>query len=325
MKKLISLLLPLIGLAIFAWILRGIGIQNLLNTLAAVDRRRLLAVPPLLLYLIFIRGLRWRHLMGIIDIHFPLHRALLIWSVGFAAGAITPGKVGDAVRAFYLSKDTGRNLGESFLTVFVDRLLDLTTVLCAGAIALLAFSYYYTNLPNLGVIIVAVVTIVSVLYVALNGRLMKKFLRPAFNLIAPERYKKELSGHFNSFYEPLGRYVADWKRTSIAVVYTLLFWCGVILLAYTVAWAMNLNVTFRFMVLVMPMLTLVEVLPISIGGLGTRDAAAIYLFSFVGIRGAEAVGFSLMYALTGTYLVATVGFVAWLFKPAEFKKGAHDT
>ncbi len=44
---------------------------------------------------------------------------------GFSPPSITPGKVGDAVRALYVSRETGRGLGESFLTVFMDRLMDL--------------------------------------------------------------------------------------------------------------------------------------------------------------------------------------------------------
>jgi uncharacterized protein (TIRG00374 family) len=323
-KKVVSLLLPLIGVAIFAWILRGIGLATLVDIFRRVEPERLIIFPVFAVFSLWIRGLRWRHIMRMIDIEYPLHRSMMIWAVGFAAASITPGKVGDAMRAYYLSKDTERNLGECFLTVFIDRLLDLMTVLIAGAITVLLFSYYYTDLPNVWVVVVAVIGIIGVLYVGMHRKLVRKLFRPLFNLVAPDRYKKELSGHFNSFYESLGLYLRNPIRTSIAMGYTLVFWVSVVFLAYAVTWILEIEVSLKFIALMLPMLTLAEVLPISIGGLGTRDAAAIYLFSVVGVASAPAVGFSLLYVLGGTYFIAAIGFIAWLFKPAKFRTAVED-
>jgi uncharacterized membrane protein YbhN (UPF0104 family) len=95
-------------------------------------------------------------------------------------------------------------------------------------------------------------------------------------------------------------------------------------MAYTVTQVLGINVQFRYVLLMMPMITIVEILPISIAGIGTRDAAAIYFFGVVGVESAQAVGFSLLYVLVGTYLVAAFGFVAWLFKPSKFHGGVSE-
>lgn len=318
-KKTISLLLPLIGVAIFVWIIRGVGVRALLDTFRSIAPLKLLVFPLFWVYIVWIRGARWRHLMRMIGIEYPLRRAVLIWTIGFAAAAVTPGKVGDALRAYYLRQDTGRNLGECFLTVFMDRLLDFGTVLLSGVVTVFVFSYYYVDLPNSWVIVAAVAGMFGMLYLVLHGKLLKRVMRPVFNLVAPDRYKAELSAHFSSFYESLGTYLRDWRNTSIAIAYTLAFWASVVLMAYAVTWVLGIDVPFRYVLLLMPMMTLVEVLPISVSGIGTRDAAAIYFFSVVGIASAQAVGFSLLYALVGTYMLAAGGFVAWLLKPARFR------
>jgi uncharacterized membrane protein YbhN (UPF0104 family) len=69
--------------------------------------------------------------------------------------------------------------------------------------------------------------------------------------------------------------------------------------------------------------TLVELIPFSISGLGTRDATVIYFFGAVGIGSAEAVGFSIVYLLIGTYLTALAGFFLWLRTPVRWS-GAVD-
>ena len=61
----------------------------------------------------------------------------------------------------------------------------------------------------------------------------------------------------------------------------------------------------------------VELIPISVSGLGTRDAAVIYFFSLVGVSSAAAVSFSIGYLIVGTYLTAVVGFFIWLRHPVE--------
>ncbi len=68
MKKIVSLLLPLIGVAIFVLIIRSIGVRPLLDTFRAIEPRRLLIFPLFWTYIIWIRGARWRHLMRMIDI-----------------------------------------------------------------------------------------------------------------------------------------------------------------------------------------------------------------------------------------------------------------
>jgi len=66
--------------------------------------------------------------------------------------------------------------------------------------------------------------------------------------------------------------------------------------------------------------TLVELIPFSIAGLGTRDATVIYFFGIVGANAAQAVGFSLVYLLIGTYLTALAGFILWLRHPVRWRQ-----
>ena len=316
--------MPLIGLAIFVLIIRSIGFQNVLDIIRGIDPRKLIVFPFFTAFILLMHGLRWQFLMRIIGIEYSLWRSTMVWSIGFFGASVTPAKVGDAARAFYLSRDTGRNFAECFLTVVIDRLLDVLTMLALGVVALLIFSYYYIELPSVWIIVGATPIVIGLIYLLLHRELMRKLLGPLFRAMIPDKYRDELTGHFHSFYDALGVYLRNWKKTSIGFVYTILFWAAVALLAWSVTWLLDIKVPFTYMVLLLPMLTLVEIIPISVAGLGTRDAATIYFFSIVGIGSTEAVAFSLLYVILGTYLVAGVGFVAWILKPSALRKKLED-
>ncbi|MEE9270859.1 MAG: lysylphosphatidylglycerol synthase transmembrane domain-containing protein [Candidatus Krumholzibacteria bacterium] len=319
MKRLLSLLLPLIGLAIFVWIVRGTGVERILDTFRGVEVKQLLLFPLFTVYFVWIRGLRWHTIIRAAGIDYPRWRSAVVWSIGFFAASITPAKVGDALRAYYLSRDADRTLGESFLTVFVDRLMDVVIVLLSGVVTLLLFSLHYIHVGSVWIVLVVVAGIFGALYALTRRNLVRTVVGPLFRLLAPRRYRDELSLHFNSFYDSLRLCIRDWRRMSLAFAYALMFWAGVVFLAAAVTRILGIEVSFAYVLLMMPTVTLVELIPISISGLGTRDAAVIYFFSVVGLESAQAVGFSITYLLVGTYLTALVGFVAWLFKPARLR------
>jgi len=317
MKKWVSLLMPLVGLVIFVWIIRGTGLDRILETFRRIDARSLAVFPLFTVFILWIRGYRWWILMRPLGIPYTRRRSSIVWAIGFFAASITPGKVGDAVRALYVSRETGRGLGESFLTVFMDRLLDLVTVLIFGVVTILVFSYRYTDMPSIWVIVAASVAALALVYLVLNRAVMRKLIGPVFRILTPRKYRSQLSEQVHGFYDALGLYARHWRSTAFAGFLTLVFWAGIVLMAFMATRVLRIDVSLGYVALMMPMVTLVEIVPISVSGIGTREAAVIFFFAAVGIGSAQAVAFSIMYLIAGTYLTALVGFAAWLANPAK--------
>jgi glycosyltransferase 2 family protein len=320
MRKWISLVLPLVGLVIFVWIVRGTGLDRVLDTFRRIDPKRLAVFPIFTVFILWIRGYRWWILLRLVGIPYTKRRSSMVWAIGFFAASITPGKVGDAVRALYVSRETGRGLGESFLTVFMDRLMDLVVVLVFGVATILLFSYRYTDMPSIWVIVAASVAALGLVYLVLNRSLMRALAGPFFRALTPKKYRAQLSTQVHGFYDALSLYAGRWRSTAFAFFLTLVFWAGIVLLAYTATRILEIDVSFGYVALMMPMVTLVEIVPISISGIGTREAAVIFFFAAVGIGSAQAVAFSIMYLMAGTYLTALVGFLAWLANPAKLNE-----
>jgi hypothetical protein len=317
MKKWISLLLPLVGLAIFAWIVRGTGVTRILETYRQIDPKRLIIFPFFTVFVLAIRGYRWWLLLRLVGIPYSMWRSTVVWAIGFFAASVTPGKVGDAVRALYVARETGRGFGESFLTVFMDRLMDLVVVLVFGVVTVFIFSSRHTDVPSFWLIIAASAGILALVYFVLHRSLMRKFFGPVFKMLTPAKYRGQLSAEVASFYDSLGLYARHWKVTACAALLTFVFWAGIVVLAYTVARTLGIAVSFGYIALIMPIVTVVELIPVSVSGIGTREATVIFFFSAVGIGSAEAVAFSVGYLIAGTYLTALAGFIAWLANPAK--------
>jgi uncharacterized membrane protein YbhN (UPF0104 family) len=83
---------------------------------------------------------------------------------------------------------------------------------------------------------------------------------------------------------------------------------------YFGAMALNIPVTYFHMILILPFTTLVEALPISFSGVGTRDAVLILMFTLLGISSSLAVSFSIMILILN-YIMNLFGVLFWIKNP----------
>jgi len=321
MKRFLSFLLPLLGLILFVVIVLRTGVTEILDVFRDVSPARLAFVPVLMLIIIIVRGIRWRYIMRVMGIEYSLYRATTIWTIGFFASSVTPAKAGDALRAVYVQKDTGKTFGESLVTVFVDRLWDLLFVLVAGLVSITLFSRSYMAIPSTWLVVLGALGMFAAIVVVTRRNLMKRVLQPIFGLVVPERFRDNVTLNFNSFYDMLMVYNRGWKQHVGAMFLTVVCWALIFFFAYYTTRMLSIEIDAKFLMLMWPIVTLVELVPVSISGLGTRDAAVIYFFSLVGLGSSEAVGFSLAYLLLGTYLTGLTGFLFWLKNPIRLGGG----
>lgn len=318
MRKWLSYVLPLIGILLFVYILAGTDLSRISTALQSIAPVRLIVFPFFTLAIIAIRGIRWQYIMRTMGIDYSFRRSAYVWAIGFFASAVTPGKLGDGLRTFYVSQDTSRDLGESFLTVFTDRLMDLVVILALSIVSVVILSRAHLQLASAWGFLAAALLILAVFGFTLKRRLMRVLLMPFFRILVPPRFRDPMSAGFHSFYDSLEDYLRTWRRMLIALALTVVYWLLVFVLAYYITDMMDLRVDFDYIMLIIPIVTVAEFLPISISGLGTREATVVYFFALIGIARPEAVAFSLVYLVFGTYLTALIGLLFWLRSPLTF-------
>ncbi len=236
--------------------------------------------------------LRWRILLRIQGFELPWLQATAILFISEFFTVCTPGLVGgDAMRILYLVRTAPEKKIDAALTVVMDRLAGLLSliVLAAGVLGL-RHDWLLRS--------VAVIRLVHVMMVLLG---LSAALLLAGILAARSRsvFAARLPEDLRAVLDALERYGTDWKRTLAAVATTLVahgfyyltFCCAA--RALTHGGVPSCADVFS----IMPVVNTLVALPISLGGIGLRES----LFQV------------LLHDLTGTpkavgALIGTVGF-----------------
>jgi hypothetical protein len=64
-----------------------------------------------------------------------------------------------------------------------------------------------------------------------------------------------------------------------------------------------------------PLVSLLDTLPISFSGMGTRDIGLIFFFSLIGLSPEAAISTSIMALVLGYLFVGLIGFIFWARNP----------
>ena len=232
--------------------------------------------------------------------------ARLTFSANFI-GTFLPGTIGiDAVRAYGLAKTTSSTT-LSVSTLIVERVLGLITMM---AFVLVGLQFAPPGLPkSLELLAIAGLVIVAAgVALACNRRAVN---------IATDFMRKHLSSKVYSFVGDYFIYFYAYARSSglmfisalLAVVMQLLR----VIQLYFGACAFSPDIPFFYFLIFAPIVTFIIQIPFSIGGIGVREGAYIFLFGLVGVSSETAFTISIMYFL--------VGFIAVLPGAAFYASG----
>ena len=89
------------------------------------------------------------------------------------------------------------------------------------------------------------------------------------------------------------------------------------------AHSIGARIPFVYLLFGVPLIVIISILPISLGGLGIREAASIFIFSIAGISSDVALSLSLMVTAV-TYAVGLLGGT-FLFSRRDSLRGVADT
>ena len=271
--------------------LRAARNANLWLLLASLGQ---LAVQPLL------GALRWKLIIQRLDGELSFAMALRFFWTGLFFNQALPGAVGgDAVRIWLHWRDgAGRRLAINGVALermtMVLSLLILVAVMQTWGIVR-SESLVATWLPSL--ILVAAVSGLSILMV--SDRLVKRFgqwlpLR-AIAYLAVDSRKVLLS--------PL-------ILTAVALI-SILAYLNMAVTAWLIALALGLTVSLTDCIVLIPLVVLAAILPISVGGWGVREGAAIVLFGAVGVLPTDALALSVIFGIAGI-VMSLPGLAIWI-------------
>lgn len=297
----------LIGLILFVLVIFSIRFDELFRIMKEVNLWWVLAGSALIPLEAYLKS--WK-LKIMVNTHtrFSWKGAIKTYLVGLPYGAVTPGKVGDLAKIYVIKRMTSLRTVTGFAILVAERLIELITLLLL-ALAGLTFVLIESEQKVffLGPIFLIAAIIVGSI-AALNSNVSHMISRSVYKLIIPERYRSQLKDSFNVFYAGISQLMGNKGSIWTSFLLSFMAWMVISSRAFLYAHSMNIGVSFLYFLLLIPAVIAVELLPISIMGMGTREYALILLFATFGIGREYAVSLSLMTFLLGPIPPTILGY-----------------
>ena len=299
--------MPFIGIVIFIYILFKIDLGQVLTEIWGADLLFLFGALILILVLIIIQTIKWYMIARKQKIRVPFSVALKINFISNFYGFITPSKLGTLIRADYLKKYGSFSKG---ITNFViDKAMDIFSLFSLAII----MGYFFKDRFNFfswGYLIIILIVFILLFLVFYNPKSSRLLLGFLYRHLIPKKLKDKIDVDFDSFYADLPK-----KRFLILVFgVNILTWINTYLITYLVGLSLGINLPFVYFLAILPLATIVAQIPITINGLGTREAALIGLFSFFGIAAVKVFSMSILSMILASILPAIIA------SPLIFKK-----
>ena len=242
--------------------LRVVDLEAALAALARLSLPLLALVLALSLANYLLRCLRWQYLCRHIGVEVPLAVNALYYVAGFAF-TITPGKIGEVVRLWFLKRRHGYGYARTAGLLILDRLTDAWPLLLLALLGAAPFAGQGPSLVLIGLIMIAGSVVM------LHPSWLRRMIKLAY---ARFRRAPRVFGRLLHAARMLGRFASPASLTP-PMLLGLAGWLAEIVGAWLVLEALGAPLPLTTVAFVFGFAMLVGSLPIFPGGLGGAEAA----------------------------------------------------
>jgi len=314
-KNYLKHVIRIIGIVLFIMILARINLSQAFEII--LDSNPVLVffyVIVSVLVIFSIRAYKWKYLLNSQSIKISFFETLSLFFSSFFFASVTPGRLGEFIRIYYI-KEKGHSTGKAAVSMFIDRIQDIVFLTILGILGALVLSSAFIDLAIIGSICLGVFIFLSVCFFI--SKKLRKMIYNSLFIILSGSLKKYFKTNIDDFF-------LDLKMTKSSVIaisslLTVFAWSVFYLAFYLIAITMSIPISFFYVIICLSITSLVTLLPISISGVGTRDAAMILVFSQISLTSESAVAFSTV-VLAHYLFPMLLGLFIWIFNPIKINK-----
>ncbi len=238
------------------------------------------------LFFPFLNAFRWLAAVQCLGFRMGFPQAFFITMASWPLGTITPAKTGEFLKVNPLLGKL--RLSQALGTVLAERVIDILILGIFGVIFGILFGSVWGALGG---------------FVGVGGALTLLVI-PWVGL--PYMKEGKLKSRFQGLYEVIPALVRDRRRLFVCVAASGLNWFLSIFQLWILLAAFGVTIPLGFIFAILPAATFVGLLPITIAGAGTRDAALL-VFAGEAIAAPAMLASSLIYTLTGYFFLGICG------------------
>lgn len=269
-----------ISILLIVYVFKKAGLGELWNVLQKTNVTYLILSILLTPVLVLISSWKWQVILRAQSIRVSLLKLFWLYIVGYFFNTVLPTNVGgDVVRAYSLGKSTGKH-AEAFSSVFIERFTGLTALLL---MAIIAFFAAIRNLWDFWLTVALVVSLIGyimILVVMLNPPIFQWFEKKI-----KIRLLNKILGKLLKF-QQAALTIRDKNGALVfAMANSFLFYVAAVLNVFLSAKAFSSTLSLMQAFIITPIVLVIAMIPISIGGIGLAEGAYFFTFSRFGLTG----------------------------------------
>jgi len=266
----------------------------------------------------YITAVRWKTLLNTQGVRLSNATLSVTVLIGSFFNNFLPTSIGgDVFRAYDASKKGNISLGSSASVILVER---FSGVVSAATYAIVALFLGFTAIGHRSVIVPIVIFFVISLilgFLIINPSLFR--LR---KITSKFRFLRKISDKLANVSNTL----ASFKKYKVVLVEVLVFsfllQFSVILNWWLAAMALGINLSLTAFIFIVPVVAVIAMLPISIGGIGLRENSLVIIMVAMGVNNEKAALCSLI-ILFMLIIMGVIGGITYIIRPyfeGKFKR-----
>jgi len=277
-----------------------VSLDALAATLRSVNLVLLVIVLPLLWNQFVLSSLKWQLILRSHGIDLSLGALIRSYMIGNFFSTFLPSSYGgDFVRIADVARSTGRTF-ESAAAVALERLSGLAALTFVGAVASIYIAKAHGDPAFLKLAMLLFGVLLLLVMVFVPGVL--SIARPIISMIPLEMLTKA--------YKKVDNVVIHYRRNTSLIIRIVLLSFAFQLMAYTIFYlygrTLKMDLPYIYCLAFVPIVYLLEALPISVAGIGLREGGLIYFLGKLGLSPSEAISLSIL-VVSGRYLMILIG------------------
>jgi len=280
------------------------SLPGMLDTLKQTSLYLFVLSILICLFALLIVSLRLRVLLDLQGIKMPVMDVFRVNLIGSFFSSFLPTSIGgDIVKAVYVSKESKKNM-QAYTSIFIDRFLGMFTIFLIATAAI--FVVEDTSGLHLAWLLPALTALSLIFIVMLYNKNFAKMLSPVISFAIPARFKLKMRNIYNAMhgYKNHGREVA--YCFALSIIAQIISFLAICFLASGI----KSHISIKLALLVMPVASIMSMLP-SVNGIGPREMSiVIMLRPFIGASAAGAIAILWLGILL---VMSLVGGIVYMF------------
>jgi uncharacterized protein (TIRG00374 family) len=285
-----------------------IPVHEVAELLATMQLWYLVPVSILLISNTVLSALKWKLFLQADDVDISLTTLTATYLIGSFYNMFLPSTIGgDSYRIYDVAQKSRQGI-RTAASVFADRFSGFLALVTLGLLSsIVVASRFEEPLFFLGPLFILVV-----LFLLLVALYKQTPIRVVMRLTRLDRFTG-LTAVIEKFFLSFDSYGADRRLLGQVMGISFAFQLSVICIVYLLARALHAQVPFIYFSAFVPLIGLMEILPLSINGIGLRDAGYVFFFGWAGMTDIQTRSLAILF-LAMSICYSLIGGVVYLIR-----------